>query len=182
MQLFLNNIKGTETDLIQKRELPNIPIVPAFANKLPDAINNMIFHYVGYKSKVAARVAIEYINHGLAFSCIRQKQNKIASCIANIHFRLENIRSMDERRDALLEMPCWVQRYILGTWFKYLFPRDRKEYSRETWKLHEGLERKYKIKEGSLISGFTQYSKDYVYYYRMIKDDYTENDECEFID
>jgi hypothetical protein len=79
-------------------------------------------------------------------------------------------------------LKCLVgfKEYILGTWFKYLFPRDRKEYSRENWKLHEGLERKYKIKEGSLISGFTQYSKDYVYYYRMIKDNYTENGQCEF--
>jgi hypothetical protein len=178
----LNNIKETSVELVQKREAPKIPIVTGLLNKLPDAINNMIFHYVGYRSKVATRVAIEYINHYAALSCIRQKQMKIASYIANVHFRLENIRSMEERRDALLEMPCWVQRYILGTWFKYLFPRDRKEYSRENWKLHEGLERKYKIKEGSLISGFTQYSKDYVDYYRMIKDNYTENDECDFID
>ena len=88
---------------------------------------------------------------------------------------------MDERRDALLEMPCWVQRYILATWFKYLFPRDRKEYLRENLKLHESLEIRYKIKEGDLIRGFTQYSNDYVYYYRMIKDSYNDNEQCNFI-
>jgi hypothetical protein len=112
----LNNIKETSVELVQKREAPKIPIVTGLRNKLPDAINNMIFHYVGYRSKVATRVAIEYINRYAALSCIRQKQMKIASYIANVHFRLENIRSMEERRDALLEMPCWVQRVH----FRYL--------------------------------------------------------------
>ena len=176
------DIKETKTEIIQKRELPKIPIITALFNKLPDTINNMIFHYVGYRSKVATRVAIEYIRHGSSFSCIRQKQIKIASFIANMHFQLENIRAMEKRREAFNEMPCWVQKYILGTWFHYLFPRDRKEYFRENLKLQEALEIKHKIKEGSLIRGFTKYSEDYVHSYRMIKDNYNENGNCDFLD
>ena len=181
INMFLGNIKDTKTEIIQKRELPKIPVIPALINKLPDSLNNMIFYYVGYRSKVAARVVIEYIIHGAAFSCIRQKQMKIASYIANMHFQLENIHTMEKRREVFIEMPFWVQKYIFGTWFKYLFPRDRKEYLKDNLKLHEALELKHKIKEGSLIRGFTQYSNDYVYSYRMIKDNYKENEQCDFI-
>ena len=53
MNIFLNNIKETKAEIIQTRALPNISVVPALLNKLPDTINNIIFHYVGYKSKTA---------------------------------------------------------------------------------------------------------------------------------
>jgi hypothetical protein len=181
MNIFLDNIRERKAEIIQRRELPNIPVIPALLNKLPDAINNIIFYYVGYRSKVATQVTIEYISRGLSFSCIRQKQIKIASYIANIHFQLENIRTMEKRREVFIEMPCWVQKYILGTWFKYLFPRDRKEYFKYNLKLQEDLERKYKIQEGSLIRGFTQYSKDYVYSYSLIQNKNNENGQCDFI-
>ena len=57
MKLVLDNIRETKIDVIQTRQLPNIPVVPAFVNKLPDAINNMIFHYVGYKSRLSRMMA-----------------------------------------------------------------------------------------------------------------------------
>jgi hypothetical protein len=56
MNIFSNHIKETKTEIIQKRELPKIPIIPALLNKLPDAINNMIFHYVGYKSRLSKMI------------------------------------------------------------------------------------------------------------------------------
>ena len=182
INIFLSNIKEPMVEIRQKRELPKIPVVPGLILKLPDAINNMIFHYVGYKHKVAAEIAFQYINHGPAFSCIRRKQIKIASHIANMHFQLEHIHSMEKRRTALISMPCWVQKYILGTHFKYLFPWDRKEYARENIKLQEDLERKYKIKKGSLTKDFNQYERDYTHSYRMLKDNYNNNEQCDFID
>ena len=43
MTMFSNHLKETKAEIIQKRELPNIPIITALFNKLPDTINNMIF-------------------------------------------------------------------------------------------------------------------------------------------
>ena len=54
IDVFLSNIKEPMVEIRQKRELPKIPVIPGLILKLPDAINNMIFHYVGYKHKVAS--------------------------------------------------------------------------------------------------------------------------------
>ena len=178
MNMFLNNIKETGRETVQKKELPKFPVVPALLNKLPEAINNMIFHYVGYRSKVATRVTIEYINHYSAFSCIRLKQMKIASYIANMHFHLEKISLMEKRREALIKMPRWVQKYIFGTWFIYLFPKNNKE----NLTLLFALENEHKIMEASIIRDNRNYSKDFCSCYRDIKDNYNENENCDFID
>ena len=60
INMFLGNIKDTKTEIIQKRELPNIPVIPALMNKLPDSINNMIFYYVGYKSRLSKMMKTLY--------------------------------------------------------------------------------------------------------------------------
>ena len=35
------HIENTKVEIIQKRELPNVPVIPALLNKLPDAINDI---------------------------------------------------------------------------------------------------------------------------------------------
>ena len=78
INIFLNNVK----EPIQKRELPKIPIVPAFINKLPDAVNNKIFHYVGYKSKLSKMMAYPIRNIPIY---LRDKQERTVSYVCRLY-------------------------------------------------------------------------------------------------
>ena len=43
MDIFLNTAREIKSEIIQKRELPKIPIIPALLNKLPDTTKNLFF-------------------------------------------------------------------------------------------------------------------------------------------
>ena len=95
IEYFLNNIKETKAELIQKRELPRIPIVPALINKLPNAVNNIIFYYVGYKSRLSKRMYHPIRNIPLY---LRNKQERVISYACRLYCNTIDLHTEEPRR------------------------------------------------------------------------------------
>ena len=106
MNIFLASIKDTKPEIIQKRELPNIPVIPALINKLPDSINNMIFYYVGYKSKLSKMLKNPINNIPM---CLRIKQERIIRYACRLYCNTLDMYTKEPIRENLLKLPQWVQ-------------------------------------------------------------------------
>jgi hypothetical protein len=109
MNIFLNNIKETKAEIIQTRELPKIPIIPALLNKLPDAINNTIFYYVGYKSRLSK--IIEYPIKNIPIY-LRNKRERTISYACRLYCNTLDVYTKEPRREGLLKLPQWVQKQM----------------------------------------------------------------------
>ena len=193
MNIFLPNIKDTRTEIIQKRELPNIPIIPALLNKLPDAINNTIFYYVGYKSRLSRMMKYPIKNIS---RCLINKQERIIRHACRLYCNTLDPNTKEPRREDLLKLPQWVQKQMGA------YQKD-KSLRREMSNLAPAGYRSFGFKNqrlaGRMIEQLTKQlqlsGRDYNYidsYYinemRLKKGSITESindssdDECDFID
>ena len=188
MDIFLNNVREIKSEIIQKRELPKIPIIPALLNKLPDTINNLIFYYVGCKSRLSRMM--EYPIKNIE-RCLISKQERIMRYVCRLYCNTLDIYTEEPRGEELLKLPQWVRKTIDA----YL--RD-KSLKKQISGLTSDSYRSFEFKNQGLALRMRetltkQLHLNEVYYYnfdshyineiRLMKESIDGcNDECDFID
>jgi hypothetical protein len=195
INMFLGNIKDTKTEIIQKRELPKLPVIPALINKLPDSINNMIFYYVGYKSRLS-KMMKNPIQHIPIY--LRNKRERIVRYACRLYCNTLDMNTEEPSREDLLKLPQWVRQKInayLGdkSLRKQMIGLGVEQYSR-LWlrnpRLARRMEEEAEDKRRDLTKQlqlsqtyYNYFDRHYINERRLIKEKIKDcNDECDFID
>ena len=117
-------------------------MVVGLVGKLPDGVNNLIWGFVGFQSKVAKEIKEEKNkwartwgdgrgdeNYSLNFpfwlkSHAKYKLERLVS--KQCHNKLGNIRKITERRVAFIKMRPWLRRFLIKDHEMWLFPNNGK--------------------------------------------------------
>jgi hypothetical protein len=191
----LANIKDTKAEIIQKRELPNIPIIPALLNKLPNAINNTIFYYVGYKSKLSRMMEHPIRNIPIY---LKSKRERIISYACRLYCNTLDMKTEEPRREDLLKLPQWVRKQMdaylgdkslrkqmigLGVaqhsslWLSN--PRIARRMEEEAEDKRRDLTKQLQLSQ----TYYNYFNRHYINEMRLMKESINDSsDECDFID
>jgi hypothetical protein len=188
MNTFLNNIKETKTEINHNRELPNIPIIPALFNKLPDTINNIIFYYVGYKSRLSRMMKYPITNIPIY---LKTKRIRVISYACRLYCNTIDLHTEEPRRGDLLKLPQWVQKQM-GAYLKdKSLRREMSNFEPAGYRSfgfkHQRLAGRMKEQLTKQLQLSETYYNYFDYHYRneirMMKESVNDcNDLCDFID